>query len=505
MNYQATFGVEGVVGGINYDISYTKYRQEVDRTYTNDINPALFAAALSRTDSTAFNPFCNNCNTGFSASELSLVGRTDTVDEIETVDFNISGELFDFGTGPLQYALGYQFRDIGFDIANNDVWENGATNFSWFTSNIGDSEGDRNVGALYGELLIPIYQSSDSNAFITAAEVTTSARNEDYSDFGEATVYAALGKVELIGGDVILRGSYSESFRAPTLVQLQSEENFDIEQGGFFFDPVRGGNFSVGRLTGGNPDLDAQKGETTSFGVVYTPSQLSGLFISIDYFDLAITDLIREPNGQGLLDGTEAAGSVTRGGVEGQADDFPTLDLRINNGGDLDVAGWDFSVSYSFSTDRLGDFRLYTNGVYQTKNELTANEQTVEFLGTNLDNRPTPDLRSVTGLTWDKGAFNGGLNVDYATGVDESFSLPNNVTVDRTTDDWVTVDLQFGADIDELVGGDSMITGGLSAYIGVENVFNEGLPFFGSDSNGWDRSLGDLRGRYVYGGIRKKF
>ena len=496
LNYQATFGVEGTVGGVNYDISYTKYRQEVDETYTNDINPALLAAALSRTDSTAFNPFCNNCNTGFSGSDLSLIGRFNTVDEIETVDFNFSGELFDLGSGAIQYAFGYQFRDVGFDIDYNDVWENGGTNFSWFTENFVDAEGDRNVGALYGEVLVPLYESNDSGAFITGAEVTASVRNEDYSDFGDATVFAALGKVELLGGDLILRGSYSESFRAPSVAALNQPEQTLVEQGGFFFDPVRDGFFDVVVITGGNSDLGPEEGETISAGFVYTPPQIDGLFVSVDYFDLSITNIIRQPDGQGLLNGTETAGTVTR-----DENLRPTLDLRLNNGGDLDVAGFDFAIRYDFEAGNAGDFGLYANGVYQTKNENSANSVTTDLLGNFINGAPTPELRAVVGASWDRGAFDANVNVDYSEGVDEFVEG----LIDRSTDDWVTVDLQVGADIGDLMDGENKFTDELRVYLGVENVFDEGLPFVALSPDGWDRSIGDLTGRYIYGGIRKKF
>jgi len=36
-------------------------------------------------------------------------------------------------------------------------------------------------------------------------------------------------------------------------------------------------------------------------------------------------------------------------------------------------------------------------------------------------------------------------------------------------------------------------------------VFDADLPFVAESPEGWDRYIGDIRGRYVYGGIRKAF
>ena len=500
LNYQAAIGMEGKLGKFNYDVTYSQYRQEIDGTYRNDISPGLLAEAAASTDpATAFNPFCNACNTQLSLRDLSLVGQSETVDEIATLDVVVTGELMDLGAGALGFAVGYQNRDVDFSVDYNDVWENGGTNFSWFSSNFVDDSGGRDVDAFFGELLIPLYDAGSSDSVLSSVEATISGRYEDYSDFGDATVYSALGKADLFGGDVVLRASYSESFRAPSVAALNQPQRTLLEPGGFFFDPVRGGFFDVVVISGGNEDLGPENGETISFGAVYTPEALPGFFASLDYFDLEITDIIRQPNGQGLLDGTETAGSITR-----DENLRPTLDTRLNNGGALTSKGWDFSVSYRWDLEGAGTLSAYANGVYLTENELNANGVTTELLGNFINGAPTPELRSIVGLNWTIGSFDIAANVDYSEGVDE-FLDAGDVVIDRTTDDWVTVDMQVGADLASLFGSGTLGLEGARAYIGVENLLDEGLPFVARSPDGWDRNIGDLRGRYVYAGIRASF
>ena len=55
-------------------------------------------------------------------------------------------------------------------------------------------------------------------------------------------------------------------------------------------DPSAAGQFNL--ITGGNPNLVAERGETTTFGVVITPSMIEDLSIAIDYFDIEVTNAI---------------------------------------------------------------------------------------------------------------------------------------------------------------------------------------------------------------------
>lgn len=67
------------------------------------------------------------------------------------------------------------------------------------------------------------------------------------------------------------------------------------------------GQFNL--ITGGNPNLGAEKGDTTTFGVIYTPSQVDGLSIAIDYFDIEVSNAIGTIPAQASLDGCLAGGA----------------------------------------------------------------------------------------------------------------------------------------------------------------------------------------------------
>ena len=52
----------------------------------------------------------------------------------------------------------------------------------------------------------------------------------------------------------------------------------------------------------------AETGETTTFGLVYTPNWLAGLSVAIDYFDITVEDAIGSIPAQASLDGCIAGG-----------------------------------------------------------------------------------------------------------------------------------------------------------------------------------------------------
>jgi len=122
-------------------------------------------------------------------------------------------------------------------------------------------------------------------------------------------------------------------------------------------------------ITGGNPNLIAETGETTTIGVVYTPNWLTGLSVAIDYFDIEVTDAIGSIPAQASLDGCIAggAGSGTFCGLI-QRDTAGTLWLSNDAPGgglagisqqnanisSLSTKGIDINVGYAMDLSDIG-------------------------------------------------------------------------------------------------------------------------------------------------------
>lgn len=93
---------------------------------------------------------------------------------------------------------------------------------------------------------------------IEGLSLTGGLRHDDHQTFGGATTFAASGAYSPDGGDSVLRASYGEGFKAPSLFELLSDF--------------------------GNPDLDPEESESWDAGI--THSFLDGMAqVGVTYFE----------------------------------------------------------------------------------------------------------------------------------------------------------------------------------------------------------------------------
>ena len=114
-------------------------------------------------------------------------------------------------------------------------------------------------------------------------------------------------------------------------------------------------------LTGGNPNLDPEEADTTTFGFVWTPSFVEGLSVSIDYFNILVEDAIASGiPAQTTLDECLATGNpafcslIQRSSVGSLAAGtfgvgFQQTNINI---GELETTGVDLQVLYDFDVGR---------------------------------------------------------------------------------------------------------------------------------------------------------
>ncbi|WP_129778404.1 TonB-dependent receptor plug domain-containing protein [Peristeroidobacter soli] len=494
-NFLGTAGFEGTLGRFNYEVAYSSYQKRVDESYRNDIDYGAAQAAAARTDATAFNPFGYWANTPAQLEGLSPTSTYERENAVRTVDAKVDGELFDWYAGTAYFAVGVEKRIVDYDFQPDESWQSVSY---WWLGNAGDPiSQSRDVKAYFGEVRLPVFDAGSEGAFVQSAELTGAVRKEEYSDFGSSTVTQFTGRIAFADERVVLRASYAESFKAPSLDALYSPVTSNTEPGGFYYDPVRGGFLPVDRIQGGNVGLDPELGETINLGLIVRPMGNSDLVFTLDYWTLELTDLISQPDGQALLNGQATGGTVTRDPVTL----YPTLDLRLDNGGNRDVSGFDLGASYRLPTG-LGTFTLDFNGTYLTKFEDSNNGITAKYLGTyNTTVGPMPRLRLVNSVQWAREGWNAVTTISYTGGYEDEIL---NV-IKRDADAYVKVDLQGSYDFGDGHEGAGSLLNGTRVYLGIENVFDEDLPFVAESSDGWDRYIADYRGRYVYAGFKKQF
>jgi outer membrane receptor protein involved in Fe transport len=356
------------------------------------------ALALSTPD--AYNPFCGpNCNDE-SPFTIDIVRGNST--SLYMFDFKASTpELFDLPAGPVGMLVGFESRKESYQD-KRDPRINGEITYTVpagpktgetfpiisdivNSSATPDSSGSRTTYSLFSELAIPVHETVDAQLAI---------RHEDSSDYGDATVGKfAIGWQPI--DQVKLRYSASETFRAPALILVnegflgRSSSTTDHLIRYVAGDNIDDDNYSMQRVTEGNPGLQPELGENESIGIVLEP--INNLIITMDKWSIETEDTVGifGMTNAILLDtlmrieggASECTGNpnVIRNSVPSEAVTWPSnlcpaglvqqvLDYYVNTDTRL-IEGMDTSIIYSIDTD-YGDFGLkLVNVHYDTKNQ----------------------------------------------------------------------------------------------------------------------------------------
>jgi iron complex outermembrane recepter protein len=512
---QGTVGLEGKVGRFNYNLSYTYHRLRFDNRQSGLIFIDI-EDAVARTDATAFNPFCFQCNSGAQLAGLAGVSNFDEVNHAQQVDALISGEWFTWQPGTAYFSVGLQYRDSDFRFTPSAINQ---TRILYVDGEAvrTDAGGGDQIKGVFGEVRLPVYQNDDA-VFLQSAEIGVATRYEDYSTFGSQSTSQISGKLGFADDSFAVRISAAESFRAPSAEDLFGEEFVETFNPGGLFDPVAGGPRDFTFREGGNPNLRPEEGISYNLGFILKPRSLPTLFTTLDYWRIELDDVIAQPNAQALLFGTATSGSLTRPApTPDDPDPAPILDLRIANGGDRQASGLDYYLKFDPDAGRLANLDFFLAATYLFELEDFANGIRQVYVGefTPGDFNAVPKLRTAAGATWAVAGFSADATVNYSSGYKDFLALPivdddgiqigEDVVADRRVGSYTTLDLQFGYDFDEAGNASEGFVSGLSLNFGIENVFDNGLKFIAESGDGWDRSIQDYRGRYVYAGVRKKF
>ncbi|TXH74667.1 MAG: TonB-dependent receptor, partial [Lysobacteraceae bacterium] len=374
--------------------------------------------------------------------------------ENNTKDYfaNLSGSLADLPAGPLGFAVGLEHRRTSY-VNQPDALVAGGGSSDNFSE---PTRGNVNVDEVYAELNIPIL--ADMPGF-KSLELNLAARKSDYDAsgfFGGSTISPDIGgdtskKIGLkwqVFDDLMLRATFSESFRAPSVTDLFAggSESFPqaadpcntFNYGNAATDqaqcnadgvPVGGvaqANSQIRSLTGGNPQLTPEFGDTKSFGIVYSPSWAEGLNFTLDWYNIQLEQVISFRGSQAVLNACYLDIGAVGGPVDaaqkalfcsfvGRDSTGAILDLRQSSFNllEAELEGYDFQVTYQLPDTKWGSFAWQWDTTYQTDNNFFSNG-----VGT-YNGTPTWRLRSNILTTWKKGDWDAAWSMRYYSALEE--------------------------------------------------------------------------------------
>jgi len=258
---------------LTYDVSINLGQNEVDFSIRNTINPSMGPESP-----TSFKP-----------------GRYTQLEK--TLDIDLA-KPFEVGLyEPLYVAGGFQYRhetyeSIAGDPASYEIGPLASQGFGIGSngfpglSNRSQNEATRHNIAFY----------ADIEAYLTEDLLVTAAlRYEDYSDFGDTTKGKISAKWNL-NDTFSLRGAFSTGFKAPTIGQ-SNVRNVTTAFGtdGRLIDRATLPPTDPISVQKGGTVLTPEESESMSFGVVAEFD--NGLFLTVDYYDIELTDRISTTSG----------------------------------------------------------------------------------------------------------------------------------------------------------------------------------------------------------------
>ncbi|UAK24769.1 TonB-dependent receptor plug domain-containing protein [Sphingomonas nostoxanthinifaciens] len=253
-------------------------------------NPGLYPGCVP------WNPFGNGSPSQASYNYFQEDSKFQVKSRQSDFAANVSGAVFDLPAGPVNIALGAEYRHQYLNMtSNNDPSKPidltglrtyaGTYNLTYNSTNQGPSHGTQNVKEGYGEIAIPILRDKP---FFQALDLNGAARYTNYSVSGG--IWAWKGGFSWTPVQQIrFRGTVSRDIRAPTLNELFAGVS---STRGTFTDVHTGLNTNLITLQQGNKLLKPERGDTMSFGAVWQPEFIPGFSASLDYYHIKIKDQI---------------------------------------------------------------------------------------------------------------------------------------------------------------------------------------------------------------------
>ena len=363
---------------------------------------------------------------------------------------SLAGNLMDLPAGALQFAAGLEHREEEIKSMDDGLARQGALHLFRGQE---PQNAEMSVKEAYLELVVPVIAEMP---FIQQLDIEAAVRSSDYDTIGSTTA-SKIGLNWAISDDLRIRASSSISVRAPNLSELFSP---GVTTGAFLIDPCDITQINLGTssraancaalgipvgwanpnaanakqlITGGNPDLTEEESDSFTFGLVITPDAIKGLSLSIDYWDIEITDAIGSFGASDIIKKCVDSPSLANNFCPMITRDGQLSIERINvsriNVGRLNASGIDFGGAYGFDIAG-GDLSINLNGSFLMEHEelIDGSDPTSLFINRNDPNNPK--LRSNLNLTYQQGPLSLGLNTRY---IGSTIYDPNALT-DETSD-----------------------------------------------------------------------
>ncbi len=467
-------------------------------------------------------------------NDISANTQSDYTFRSSQFSAGLNGDLFELPAGAVKAAFGAEYRSQEGEFETDPLTRGEAPLFlSCLLAQetcTGNSSARYNVRELFGELFMPLIADKPG---VQALNLTAGVRYSDYSKdtIGDDTTFQAKLEYRPVR-DLLLRASYAEVFRAPTIndlalapsqsaatfndpcanltsAQLAANPNLALACVGVapdtgFTQP----NSQITSLLIGTPTLKPETGDVLTAGFVYDSSLVRGLSLNVDYWKYTIDDIITALDVNFAADqcvqtgNADFCGLMFRYATGPNAGEFLVFRTPTVNLGSLETDGIDVGIRYQLRDTPLGswNFQLEATHINSFANIATPGAPSVEVAGTfDPQYGNYAKWRGVFGIGWSKAGFDGLLTTRYFDGLvikDADGAIPDQ-----------RLDIPSVAYFD-LTLGYTLDRTNTRIQLGVQNLTDKEPPLLYQNNvtnANTDVSTYDLLGRQWYVGVTQKF
>ncbi len=553
--YRVVAGLKGNILksiDLNYDINFNTSQNEINYRNSNLPIVANLNAAIAAGTVDFFST--GNQDAALTAAGVFGTNFRDLKSALNVFDAGVTFFPVKLPAGPLGFAAGYEYRFEKFRYDDSPEIFLGSVPVPGINTG-------RDIHAAYAETSIPIISPTMKIPGVYSLDLDGAVRMEKYEGINSSFVPKASFVYRPIE-DVAVRGSFSKSFIAPTLLETSGPASSGFSNSITLSDET--GPEQAQETGGSNPTLSPSTADTYSIGVVISPHQVPGLTISGDFFhveqknivgvipDVTILNSVNDlgpssPFASFVHFGSFTGPQVTQPGqLAGNLPLYYVVD-NLTNIGRVRIGGVDFNLNYDHDFGKYGAVTFGINGVYylQDKNENLPGDPAYDTVGFYLGQaNEVPQYKLAPYFEYRYGGFKAAALMNYTPSVRDAHDIDISTYRGPAKDgylpkirDYYTVNLLFAytfglnkpaapapvapAPKDGKDGGKQVVSkqvakqmssfpnllDGLSLGFGINNVTNARPPFIADspDATNTDAGLYDPYQRLYYFTIEKKF